>query len=339
MTKGLALLLVSAGLMTGCGSSTAQLDSGSPPSTKASSAAQPQARCVAQPGVIREPMSLVDLISPLHGRTWAEIIRVDWAKSAPPKALRAITPDTITKPVACSREKADTAQQAKRAGALVLVQAAAGTAVTVVAMSKQGDAAVSVNPCTDPQYSAQLQRFLERRSSATGASASSVLLRLAAGDRDTTAALAESLTAQPTPWSDLPADHRQLNTEDTPRATLDQLTPLDVKFQIPDAWWGLSANICTKSSMGWNTCVSLTRRIDGPITTTAYAVPGESLSVWLKDPDTYDKRLRHVGDIASSSSEKSGEVSLVGDSTVTRAELESIFTGISPERSIFSQKS
>jgi hypothetical protein len=71
---------------------------------------------------------------------------------------------------------------------------------------------------------------------------------------------------------------------------LDALDSVAIEFSIPSDWARFDGRICVKASLGWNECVRLkdgplanTDNVTDSIPSTAFAVPGEPLELWLQD--------------------------------------------------------
>jgi len=93
-----------------------------------------------------------------------------------------------------------------------------------------------------------------------------------------------AIESGPLDWSALPAGERALTDEETPAGLLAGLNRLQVSYRFPFDWTRLHASLCTKTSLGWNGCVSPSvLRDEQGVTDNAFAVKGEPLEVWVLD--------------------------------------------------------
>lgn len=104
-----------------------------------------------------------------------------------------------------------------------------------------------------------------------------LLLRLVSGDQVARSAYLDRATPNVVAWEDRSPGLRLLDPEATPQPILDTLNLVAIHFNLPKTWASRAEVICTRASQGWNECGALTL---GPtFELTAYAVPGEDLSV------------------------------------------------------------
>lgn len=111
---------------------------------------------------------------------------------------------------------------------------------------------------------------------------------------------------EPLAWEDQPPEERLLDPEETPAEVLAGLRVVAVAFDAPEAWWGRTEVLCTRASLGWNECVSLT--LGSELEVLAYTVPGEPLDVVIL-PEDADLRsvVAVIGQIPADAIAAAGE--------------------------------
>lgn len=110
----------------------------------------------------------------------------------------------------------------------------------------------------------------------------------------------------PVAWDSRPPEERLLDPEETPADVLAGLRLVAVDFAAPEGWWNRNEVLCTRASLGWNECVSLTLREN--LEVLAYAVPGEPLDVVIL-PEDADLRsvVGMIGQIPASAIAAAGD--------------------------------
>lgn len=173
-----------------------------------------------------------------------------------------------------------------RGAILLLGMTDDGLANVVVSLRPDGSA-VFIGPC-EFVHTNQLRQFADLRASNTGKVITPVeMLRSLVREPD--GELAKALYRwyegeAPVPWAERSTDRRILDDEETPPDILATLDRIWVRASFPDSWRNLPANLCTKTSLGWNGCISLNAAGGGTqLEVVALAVPGQDLEVWLLD--------------------------------------------------------
>lgn len=155
----------------------------------------------------------------------------------------------------------------------------------VVSLRRDGSVAF-LGACQYGLHAGQFARYAERAraAGATGSDADLFLSLISGGVSNDEADKLGLHPPQPT-WEQLPPTLRHLDPEAEPRVPqdiLDGLNSVILKYELPVQWRDFPASLCTRTSIGWNECVSFAAVDPGEHTATfSYVVPGEGLEIWL----------------------------------------------------------
>jgi hypothetical protein len=123
-------------------------------------------------------------------------------------------------------------------------------------------------------------------------------------------------------WDARLPDRRILDVEQTPRHVLDALEPIQIVYDVPPSWYGLSAVICTRISLGWNPCIDPAVGLTAPLRIEAFVDPVGPLDVYLLPPDgDVGLPLVHLQTIDLERHDVSGDRELRLSSTVDASQL------------------
>jgi hypothetical protein len=165
-----------------------------------------------------------------------------------------------------------------------------GTGV-VLALMESSDEAIFLTPCTRDNATATLINVAKDY----GGSVVEFVRRVVDPSSPEAAFLADA-TAPPTtlPWEERDPDTRLISPgwSDAPQEIYDKLVQVPVLVVIPAAWNDLTAAVCFKISLAWSEGCIPTSPDPTIYMIYPYAVPGESMEVWLLgDPAYLDEPL------------------------------------------------